>query len=299
MRQRKNTSTLVSITRNKDEGIAITEGLNNIKVNECITPNDVVVITPNWVNHNNPDPSDAGVVGQKSLQTIIRYIKQFTPKRIIVATGSGGSNTLDVMENVEYDQVIKQECIEFIDLNSGPFLDISLHHPRPSSTKINSIINEMTVLISFTQLKHHEESTMSACIKNIALGWPPAEVHGYPKKTLGIHDDLHGFIAAMSEKIPIDISILSCNPTMIGTGPSKGISRHTELVVCGTDAVAVDTIGARFLGFKPQAIHYLFKCGKLNIGKNELNQMNILGIDVKTAEEIFSNAVYGEIIAID
>ncbi|WP_113671583.1 DUF362 domain-containing protein [Vallitalea guaymasensis] len=299
MRQRKRMSSDVSITRNANESQAITEGLNNITANQLINNNDVVVITPNWVNLDKPTPSSAVVVGDESLRTIIQYVKGSNPKKIIIATGSGGQATGDVMKKVGYDQIIQSEGVEFVDLNYGPYTTISLNNERPSSTKINQIINEATVLISFTQLKHHESATMSACIKNIALAWPPAEIHGYPKKALGIHDNLHSFITAMAEAIPIDISILSCNPTMIGTGPTGGVPRHTELVICGTDPVSVDTIGARFLGFKTEAVQYLDTCDRLKIGVTDLKQMNMTGLDLVSAEQQFSKTVYGETIAID
>ncbi|WP_304943058.1 DUF362 domain-containing protein [Vallitalea guaymasensis] len=299
MRQRKRMSSDVSITRNANESQAITEGLNNITANQLINNNDVVVITPNWVNLDKPTPSSAVVVGDESLRTIIQYVKGSNPKKIIIATGSGGQATGDVMKKVGYDQIIQSEGVEFVDLNYGPYTTLSLNNERPSSTKINQIINEATVLISFTQLKHHESATMSACIKNIALAWPPAEIHGYPKKALGIHDNLHSFITAMAEAIPIDISIVSCNPTMIGTGPTGGVPRHTELVICGTDPVSVDTIGARFLGFKTEAVQYLDKCDRLKIGVTDLKQMNMTGLDLVSAEQQFSKTVYGETIAID
>ncbi|GMQ61584.1 DUF362 domain-containing protein [Vallitalea maricola] len=299
MRQRKRMSSDVSITRNANESQAITEGLNNITANQLINNNDVVVITPNWVNLDKPNPASGVVVGGESLRTIIQYVKGSNPKKIIIATGSGGQATGDVMKKVGYDQIIQSEGVEFVDLNYGPYTTISLNNERPSSTKINQIINEATVLISFTQLKHHESATMSACIKNIALAWPPAEIHGYPKKALGIHDNIHSFITAMAEAVPIDISILSCNPTMIGTGPTGGVPRHTELVVCGTDPVSVDTIGARFLGFKTEAVQYLDKCDRLKIGVTDLKQMNMTGLDLVSAEQHFSKTVYGETIAID
>jgi uncharacterized protein (DUF362 family) len=289
----------VSITRNANESQAITEGLNNITANQLINNNDVVVITPNWVNLDKPNPESATVVGGDSLRTIIQYVKGSNPKRIFIATGSGGHPTKDVMKTVGSDKIIESEGVEFIDLNSGPYTTISLNNERPSSTKINQIIDDVTVLISFTQLKHHESATMSACIKNIALAWPPAEIHGFPKKALGIHDNLHSFITAMAEAIPIDISILSCNPTMVGTGPTGGVSRHTELVICGTDPISVDTIGARFLGFKTEAIQYLDKCDRLKMGVTDLKQMNLTGMDHVSAEEQYSKTVYGEAITID
>ena len=293
------TNSIVSIVKEKDESTAVLKALDKINANSMIKSTDVVVITPNWVNNKKEHAKDAVVVGANTLRTIIKFVKSQNPTRIIVSTGSGSVPTSTVLKDVGYDKVIAQENVEFIDLNNGPFVDIDLDHDNPNSTKINTLFKEMTFLISFTQLKHHEEATMSAGIKNIALGWPPAKIHGYPKKNLGIHDNLHGFITAMALKIPIDLTIVSANPAMIGSGPSNGISRHTGMVICGNDPVATDTIAARLLGFKPQAIHYLYQCSKLGIGESDINNISLKGLSIKEAEKAFSNAVYGETIVID
>ncbi|WP_337961224.1 DUF362 domain-containing protein [Caloramator sp. mosi_1] len=199
------------------------------------------------------------------------------PKRLVVAGGAGGANTLDVLKSNGYDSIINQEQVEFIDLNFGEYFDLELEHNIVKSTKINKIIKESDVIISFTQLKIHEEATMSASIKNMALSLPPAEIHGYPKKSLGIHEDLHGFIYAMAKAIPIDLAIVSLSPAMIGTGPSKGVAVHTDMLIAGLDAVAVDTICARLLGFRPQAVNYLFRLIKDGVGQGNLDNIDVKG----------------------
>ena len=103
----------------------------------------------------------------------------------------------------------------------------------------------------------------------------------------------------MAQLIPIDLSIVSLNPAMIGTGPSGGIPIHTGIILCGTDAVAVDTIGAHLLGFKPQAIYYLYDCINNGIGIGDVNQMNIKGLPLVEAERIFSTAAYKQPVIID
>ena len=72
------------------------------------------------------------------------------------------------------------------------------------------------------------------------------------------------------------------------------MASHTGLVLCGTDAVATDTIGARLLGFKPQAIHYLFEAGNKGLGCNEYNKIKVKGLSMEEAEMHFSKCVYGE-----
>lgn len=297
MRQRKWNNSNVAITRNSDEAAAIKQAIELLNLTDSINSSDVVVITPNWVNKRQPD--SATVVGPESLRQLIRIVKDRYPKRIVVATGTADGETKDVMDSVGFGKVISEEGVEFIDLNHGPFVRINLNHSIVSATNLNKLFEEVTVLISFTQLKQHEEATMSAAIKNIALGWPPADEHGQPKKNLGIHTELHGFISAMAEQVPIDLSIISASPAMIGTGPSKGIARHTGLVIAGCDPVAADTVGARLLGFKPQGVRYLFECSNKKIGESVIENINIAGIPLVEAENIFSQAAYGDGLAVD
>jgi uncharacterized protein (DUF362 family) len=297
LESRRRSAADIGIAKNDNEGLAIAESLNLIQADNLINSKDIVVITPNWVQFNHPCTGD--IVGPESLREVIRFAKKNNPRRIVVATGSAGESTLEVMKTVGYEKIIKEEEVEFVDLNHGPFTRINLNHKTPNATNLNKLYEEMTFLISFSQLKVHEVATMSAGIKNIAMGWPPTEEHGHPKKNLGIHDDIHGFIRAMAEKIKIDLSIVSASPAMVGTGPHGGVARHTGIVVSGTDPVAVDTVAARFLGFKVHAIHYLWDLKNRNIGIGEVEQMNIEGIALATAEKAFSKAVYGEEYSVD
>ncbi|MDP4146483.1 MAG: DUF362 domain-containing protein [Bacillota bacterium] len=297
MRKRRIDSPIVGAARNDNESIAIREAVGYLPINNLINNEDVVVITANMVNMN--PPHKAVVVGPESLREVIRIFKDKNPKRIVVAAGSGGANTVEVLDYFGFNNIIKEEGVEFIDLNSGPFVDIILNGSVIKESKINKLVNEATIIVSFTQLKAHEEATMSAAIKNIALSWPPAEIHGYPKKNLGIHEDLHDFIVSMARNIPIDMSIVSMNPAMIGTGPSKGIAKRTGLVIASLDPVACDTIGARLLGFRPQAINYLFKCIKEGIGQGNIENIDIKGINIQQLEKEFSKMAYGSEFAID
>lgn len=297
MRPRRMIQPHVAIEANPNESAAIEACLEAIKAGEMIRHEDVVVITPNWVQQKGPETGI--VVGPESLRAIIRFVRKREPRRVVVATGSAQKETPAIMKTCGYEKVILEEDAEFIDLNEGPFTAIPLSHGRVPQTKINKLFEEMTFLISFAQLKIHEEATVSAAIKNVALGWPPAAVHGFPKKDLGIHDDLHGFIRAMAEKLSIDLSIVSANPAMIGTGPGKGLPKHTGIVIAGTDPVAVDTIGARLLGFKPQAVHYLFDLGNRAVGETDIDRMYLYGMGLVEAERAFSMGAYQTAVMVD
>lgn len=294
---RKVTESIVAIAGDKNsEGENLVDALNMLPTDKIIGREDTVVITPNWVKSEPPQMGT--VVGPETLRQLIRYVKEFSPSRIVIATGSGGGDTPTVMKEQGFDKIIQEEGVQFVDLNFGPYVEIQLDHHSPSSTPVNKILDELTVLISFTQLKVHREATITAAIKNIALGWPPSEIHGTPKMSMGIHNDLHGFIYAMCKKIPIDISIVSTDKAMVGTGPSGGKPVAGGMVIAGTDPVSVDTVGAHLLGFFPPAVNYLFRLINDNIGQGDFNNIQFKGIPLDTAVERFSMAAYGHSIKV-
>lgn len=296
-KERKIAEPVVAIARNPYEGDALLEALGLLPLEKLIQPGETVVISPNWVK--NLPPETGTVVGPETLRQLIRFVKGKNPGRLVIAVGSGGSPTPVVFEQVGYKQILTEEEVEFIDLNYGPYTEITLNHDEPSSTKLNQLYHETDVLISFTQIKVHEEATVSLGIKNIALGWPPAEVHGFPKKNLGIHRDLHNFIRAMAEKMTIDLTILSGDQGMVGTGPDGGKPVNADLIVAGTDPLATDVVGARLLGFRPQAIQYLDQLTRLQYGEGDLTRITLKGLPLSEAERIFSEAAFGFQISLD
>ena len=271
--------------------------LNMIEAPKIIGQGAYVVITANMVD--NKPASTGTVVHPDLLRKVIRYAKKFNPSRIVVAAGSGGAPTQQVFEEIGFNRIIREEEIEFMDLNYGPYIELKLNHDIIPSIKINKLCEEMDVHISFTPIKMHKEATVSLGIKNAALSWPPAEIHGMPKKKLGIHEDLHNFIAAMGEVVPIDITLLSGMNGMIWTGPSDGKAVSSNLIVAGTDPVAADAVAARMMGLLPQAVHYLFELHRRGLGQADIKKINMKGVPLVQAEEMFSMAALGESIAID
>ncbi|MGL6106637.1 DUF362 domain-containing protein [Romboutsia sp.] len=293
IRERKIKEPIVAITKAITEGKSLEKALDLLPVEQIIKEGETIIITPNWVKDK--QPKDAVVVGPKTLKILINYIKSKKPAKIYIAVGSGGAKTPEVMKTVGYDKVIEECDVEFIDMNYGPYTELELNHEIIKSTPINKVINEADVIISFTQLKQHEEATISASIKNVALGWPPAQIHGYPKKQKGIHEDLHGYIRSFANKVPIDLAIISCDKAMIGTGPSNGMAVDTPgLIIASTDPLAADVIGARLLGFLPQGVCYLYALYKDGLGEAKIENMIIKGLDIIEAEKIFSKAAYGK-----
>ena len=276
---RKIKEPIIAITKGMTEGHSLEKALDMLPVDKIIKKGDKVIITPNGVKDKKP--KDGVVSGPKTLKKLIQYVKQREPSEIYIAFGSGGTDSMKVLQTAGFDKIIEEENVKFVDMNYGPFFDIELDGPILKSTPLNKVIEDADVIISFTQLKYHEEATITASIKNICLGYPPASVHG--------------FIRSFAKQVPIDLSIISMDKAMIGTGPIFGKAVDTPgLIIAGTYPVAADCIGARLLGFLPQAVNYLYMLYKDNLGEAEPQKMTIKGLDVKEAEQLFSKCAYGD-----
>jgi uncharacterized protein (DUF362 family) len=98
----------------------------------------------------------------------------------------------------------------------------------------------------------------------------------------------------MAKRFPIHLAVTVGHPAMIGTGPLGGHTIETGVVIASTDAVAADVVGARLLGFDPQAVRHLWEAGQLQLGELDTDHMEFPGLSLRQAIEAFTSAAYGE-----
>lgn len=300
MRARRIPRATVAVVKNEEETLGLAEALSLLPLDGLIRPDDTVVVTPNLVQ---PKPAHTGtVISPGMLAALLRWVKERHPRRVVVAGGAGGAPTPQVIQECGLAPVLAAEAVEFVDLNYGPYVEVDLDDTgleAPRRTPVNRLYREMTVHISLTPLKMHAEATMTATLKNVALSWPPAEIHGLPKTQRGIHEKLHPFIAAMARAVPVDLSLVTAAPAMVGTGPAAGKPVWAHLFLAGTDPVATDVVAARLLGFMPQAVQYLYRAIEVGVGEGDLKKVELKGLPLNEAEALFSEAAYGWRIVLD
>src|SRR5207237_713612 len=166
-----------------------------------------------------------------------------------------------------------------------------------TSVMVHRRILDYETLIAVNQLKLHETATVTLALKNIAMSFPAADYYGHPrykqKHKNHFFEDMHTFIAAMAKRFPIDLAITVGHPAMIGTGPLGGHAIETGIVIASTDALAADVVGARLLGFKPQAVRHLWEAARLGVAESDTGRMRFPELSLREAIGRFSEAAYG------
>jgi uncharacterized protein (DUF362 family) len=294
----------IIITQDKDDiGRAIAAALGRIPDLTRLVHDKLVAVKPNDTYADQKDRT--GVTQPDTLRAVLRSIKRFAPRELVVTGGAGAGETDAIFRVAGLMEVVEQEGATFFDHNRPPFQEVALEY-RPEadvqgpqqSVMVNPRVLDYETLIVLSQLKLHQTATVTLALKNIAMSYPAADYYGHPrsqeKHEHHFMEDMHSFIAAMAKRFPIQLAITVGHPAMIATGPLGGHAVATGLVIASTDAVAADVVGAKLLGFGPQAVRHLWEAGRLGLGQTDTDAMEFPALSLKQAIEAFTEAAYGE-----
>lgn len=286
--------TVVAVTQQDNIRRSIDGALGFLSLRDLIDAK-IVAIKP---NDTYASPNDTtGVTQPDTLRAVIQNLKRFNPRRLVVTGGSGAAQTDEVFRVSGMMDVVKKEGVEFFDHNRPPFTEVELHYGPQKSVMVNPFVLEIETLVSLAQLKLHETATVTLSMKNIAMSFPAADYYGHPRASElhrnNFYDDMHGFIVGMIKRFPIQLAIVVGHPAMIVTGPLGGKPVETGITIAGRDCVAVDTIGARLLGFYPQGVRHIFEAARLGLGEADLTRIQTRGLSIEEAIRIFTKKAFG------
>jgi uncharacterized protein (DUF362 family) len=277
----------VSIAYNNVIAEAISTSLKLVPDLDSLFKGRHVAIKPNetWASEKDLTPCTQA----DTLRAVIRFVKQYNPKAITVSGGAGAAETDQVFRILGIDKVITEEEVEYFDHNRPPFIAVTLEHGPQREVMVNPRVLEYETLISLAQHKVHNSAAVTMTMKNIALSYPAADYYGHPReKKMRHHEifaDLQAFIAAMCHRFHIDLGIIVGHPVMVGRGPIGGQTFESGLVISGKDCVAVDSVGARLLGF--EYIEHIMQAADLGVGAASLDDIEFPGLSFNKAQQIF------------
>lgn len=285
---------VVSIAQDDEISRSIEQCLGLLPLEDLLAGR-MVAIKPNetWASRRDT----TGVTQADTLRAVVRFVKRFAPRRLVVTGGAGAARTDDVFKITGLMDVIAEERVEFFDHNLEPFTEVGLEYGPQRSVMVNPLVTQIETLVSLAQLKLHETATVTLSMKNIAMSFPAAGYYGYPRSKERRHheffEDMHGFIVGMVKRFPIQLAVIVGHPAMIVTGPLGGKPVETGLAIASRDFVAADAVGARLLGFNPQAVSHIYQAGSLGLGQADLEQIETRGLTLDEAIRIFTKRAYG------
>jgi uncharacterized protein (DUF362 family) len=299
--------TPVVLTQHDQIEQAIAEALGHLQL-EPLIRDKIVAVKPNdtWASAEDT----TAVTQPDTLRAVLRYVKQFSPKELIVTGGSGAGLTDEIFRVAGLMAVVQEEGATFFDHNRGPFQEVQLTYAPDKdvsgpqkSVMVNPRVLSYETVIVVSQLKMHSTATVTLALKNIAMSFPAADYYGHPRARQQhqhhFMEDMHSFIAAMHHRFPSQLAITVGHPAMVATGPIAGYTAETGLVIASTDALAADVVGAELLGLHMQAVRHLWEASRLGPGVTDLSQMEFPAMSLQEAIKAFTKKVYGRVLTFE
>ena len=144
-----------------------------------------------------------------------------------------------------------------------------------TSAKEHEIILGADVFINVPILKNHSGTSLTIAMKNLMGNvWDRRYWHG---------NDLHQCIADFATYRKPDLNIVDAYYVMKSNGP-RGVSKEDVVTMkaqlISSDIVAIDAAATKLFGMKPEDIRHIRIASEMNVGRMDLDKLNIKRITV-------------------
>jgi len=248
--------------------IELLGGLTNF-----IKPGSRVLVKPNLLMSK---PPEFGITTHPEfLRVVIHLLKEINCKIIV---GDGPSVWGQYAENVQEvyritgtKDVCQQEGVQLVDFDKR-----RMRNKFP----LTVWLDECDYLISLPKFKTHEFTLISGAIKNLfglVSGTYKTELH----KNYFTPPDFAKILVDIYQETKPALTIIDGILAMEGDGPAtSGKTRQLNLILAGSDCVALDTVMAKIMGITNQKVLTTKEAFLRNLGEAALDKIKIEGEDV-------------------
>ncbi|OGL38680.1 MAG: hypothetical protein A2042_06060 [Candidatus Schekmanbacteria bacterium GWA2_38_11] len=216
----------------------------------------------------------SGVVSDiKIVEHLIKFFKEKKPDAeiLIVESDSFDRDAEDVFTRLGYFDLQKKWNIRLLNLTKEESISIIIPG-IPYELNLPKIFLKDFFFVSLANLKTHDYQKITCIFKN-QFGCLPDRLkeryHPYLEETL----------YALDRFIDPDLCIVDGRIALEGNGPVDGEPLETGIMVIGNKSIAVDTVCAQIMGFKPEEVPYLNYAFKKS--KYDYKKIKIAGDDLR------------------
>ncbi len=226
----------------------------------------------------------------------LTYLKQKNiPKEYInIGDSPGQINTFasKIAQKVGIYDIVEREGIKFIDFEREVPVKVMIEGAlRFKECYISKPVIDCDLLIDLPRLKTHGEATITGAIKNywgIIPGGLKAKTHLLGKTADQFGEVLADNFSWIVKNKPNRLIVYDLHTIMQGPmGPVSGRMKNWNLVLAGTDELAMDTVALEIGKYKGlQYVPHLKNAYERGLGTGDLNEIEIVGIPLEEAKKM-------------
>ena len=276
----------VGLARASKSYDAVRKALESIRDGVTLPKDRPILIKPNMVVRD--VALCATPVG--AVYATLEFLSGLGAREFIIAEGTGtpDGDTLAAFREYGYLQLAERFSVEFCNLHDDEKVPTDAFDGNLQAIPIRVAKRLLTsYVVSVARMKTHIRVVATLAMKNIAV----AAIHNPDRHSPAWHaPDVTKFsheprpinlsLARLAQVLPVDLAIVDGVVGMEGNGPVKGTPIRSGVALAGTDALAVDLVGAELMGFDSRTIGYLWYLSQLR-GFSRENVM-VVGEDPAT-----------------
>ena len=250
-----------------------------------------VVIKPNVVaDHGLREGAyQGGVVTDVGLVRALIEVLLPVAGKVTVAEGASinRAETDKLFAHYGYDRLteIDPKRVALVDLNTDRLIRKTVPNgKRMLSREIPLTLEQADVIINLPVMKTHFAALVSLSIKNLQGAIPPLEK--YMTHFFGLWQNLVNIHYLVKPKLVI-VDGLTAQEDF---GPVYGTPKPMNLLVGGTNPVAVDATTMRIMGFNPVLSPPVMLAYMQGLGPMEPEKIHVLGASVEEVRDAFKEA---------
>jgi uncharacterized protein (DUF362 family) len=271
----------VAVVRGERGHTPVFEALDLIDYRRALARWDKVLIKVNFICDKTWDTG--ATTDPIVVEAIIRKLSNLPAKVYVVESDATMTSADKAFEKTGMKDMCKRngiECLNLRNVNDRVKLDVPGGEALKSIT-VPRIVTESAV-ISAAKLKTHGDTGVTLGMKNM-FGLLPEKFKGkYHLKGIS--------------KVIVDINTV-LNPAltvidgfvgMEGSGPIDGDPVQMNVIIAGTDVVAVDATACRVIGINPHEIKHVEKAHQKGLGN--IDDVQVVGEKLETVTRPFKRA---------
>ncbi len=242
-------------------------------ITSFIKPGSRVLVKPNLLMSK---PPEFGITTHPEvLRAVIHLLKEIDCKIVV---GDGPSVWGKYIENVDevYEITGIRKVTQEEDVKLITFDKRRMHDKFPLTTALD----DCDYLISLPKFKTHEFTLITGAIKNLfglVSGTYKTELH----KNYFEPAEFAKILVDIYQEVKPALTIIDGALAMEGDGPATGgKTRQLNLLLAGSDCVAIDTVMAKIMGIDNYEVLTTKQAAARGLGENKINRIKIEGEDI-------------------
>jgi len=276
--------TKVAIVKGTKPVDVTVKALRMIDVDEVLSEEKPILVKPNYIDASHP--STGITTDSRVIEGVVKFLKNRGVKNVVIGEGSGYADTFKAFEVAGVDEVAKRWKVGLVDLNKDEFVEVNPPHPLAlKRVKIAKTALESTI-ISVPKLKPHRMTDVTLSIKNMM---------GVISPKGSMHTRLNKNIVDLASVVKPSIAVV--DGIVAGEGhETSGNSVEMNLVIAGTDPVAVDAVGAAVMSIAPENVKHLRLAERKGLGTCDLEQIEIVSESIESVKKKFRKSLSSKLL---